>query len=158
MNIENSIKLYNKATELMPGGVNSPVRAFKSVGGNPLFMKSGKGAHLIDEDNNEYIDFCMSWGPLILGHADEDVISSILEVAKNGTSFGTPNKYEVYIAEKVIKRFESIEKVRFVNSGTEATMSAIRLARGFTGKRKIIKFVQEISFIHRSHFTRKNKI
>lgn len=124
----------------MPGGVNSPVRAFKSVGGTPLFIKSGKGSHFTDEDNNEYIDYCMSWGPLILGHADKDVISSVRETAKNGTSFGTPNRYEVEIAEMTTERFPSIDVVRFVSSGTEATMSAIRLARGYTGKDKFIKF------------------
>ena len=140
MAIDKSIKLYNKAVTIMPGGVNSPVRAFKSVGGNPIFMKEGKGSHLIDEDNNSYIDYCMSWGPMILGHADDDVIKAIIDVAKNGTSFGTPNRYEVQIAELIVERFESIDKVRFVNSGTEATMSAIRLARGFTGRDKIIKF------------------
>lgn len=140
MNIKRSEDLYKKAVNLMPGGVNSPVRAFRSVGGNPLFMKSGVGSHLIDEDGNEYIDYCMSWGPLILGHADGDVIGSIVETARNGTSFGTPNRFEVEIAEMVAKRFPSIEKVRFVNSGTEATMSAIRLARGYTGREKIVKF------------------
>ena len=124
----------------MPGGVNSPVRAFKSVGGNPIFVKRGKGSHIFDEDNNEYIDYCMSWGPLILGHADRDVIKAVTQAAKNGTSFGTPNRYEVEIAEMVCERFPSIEKVRFVSSGTEAAMSAIRLARGYTGKDKIIKF------------------
>ncbi|MFH0974250.1 MAG: glutamate-1-semialdehyde 2,1-aminomutase [Spirochaetota bacterium] len=140
MNIKNSIELYNKALALMPGGVNSPVRAFKSVGGNPIFVKRGAGSRIFDEDDNEYIDYCMSWGPLILGHADEDVVQAVIEAAKNGTSFGMPNRYEVVIAEMVIERFPSIERVRFVSSGTEAAMSAIRLARGFTGKDKIIKF------------------
>ncbi|MDY6933652.1 MAG: glutamate-1-semialdehyde 2,1-aminomutase [Spirochaetota bacterium] len=140
MNIENSIKLYNEAVNLMPGGVNSPVRAFRSVGGNPIFIKKGIGSHIVDEDDNEYIDYCMSWGPLILGHSDRDVMDSILVALNNGTSFGTPNRYEVEIAEMVIDRYPSIEKIRFVNSGTEATMSAIRLARGYTGKEKFIKF------------------
>jgi len=140
MNIKNSIDLYNKALNLMPGGVNSPVRAFKSVGGNPLFIKRGAGSRVFDEDGNEYIDYCMSWGPLILGHAESDVVSSVIEAAKNGTSFGTPNRYEVEIAEIVTQRFSSIEKIRFVSSGTEAVMSAVRLARGYTGKDKIIKF------------------
>ena len=139
MNIETSISLYKKALGLMPGGVSSPVRAFKSVGGNPLFMKKGAGAHIIDEDGNDYIDYCMSWGPLILGHADPDVIAAITETAKNGTSFGMPCRYEVELAELVTERFPSIEKVRFVSSGTEATMSAIRLARGYTGRNKIVK-------------------
>lgn len=140
MNIKKSINLYKKALNLMPGGVNSPVRAFKSVGGNPIFVKRGSGSRIIDEDDNEYIDYCMSWGPLILGHADKDVVKAVSEAAKNGTSFGTPNRYEVEIAEMVIKRFPSIEKLRFVSSGTEAAMSAIRLARGYTGRDKIIKF------------------
>jgi glutamate-1-semialdehyde 2,1-aminomutase len=140
MNIKNSIKLYNKAITLMPGGVNSPVRAFKSVGGNPIFVKRGAGSRIFDEDDNEYIDYCMSWGPLILGHADKDVIAALIEAAKNGTSFGTPNHYEVEIAEMVIERFPAIERIRFVSSGTEAVMSAIRLARGCSGKDKIIKF------------------
>jgi glutamate-1-semialdehyde 2,1-aminomutase len=140
MNIATSEELYRRAVRLMPGGVNSPVRAFRSVGGNPLFMKSGAGSHLIDEDGNEYIDYCMSWGPLILGHADSDVIGAIIETAQNGTSFGTPNRFEVEIAEMVTRRFPSIERIRFVNSGTEATMSAIRLARGYTGREKIVKF------------------
>ena len=128
MNIKKSKSLYMKAVNLMPGGVNSPVRAFKSVGGNPLFMKKGSGAYLFDEDDNKFIDYCMSWGPLILGHADKDVVKSVIETAKNGTSFGTPNQLEIEIADIIIKRFSSIEKVRFVNSGTEAAMSAIRLA------------------------------
>ena len=123
MNINNSIELYNRAIGLMPGGVNSPVRAFKSVGGNPIFMKSGKGAHLIDEDNNDYIDYCMSWGPMILGHVDEDVITSILEVAKNGTSFGTPNRYEVEIAERVIKQFQEIALMGLVKEKVAAPMT-----------------------------------
>ncbi len=140
MSIENSKKLYKDAVEVLPGGVNSPVRAFKSVGGDPLFMQKGEGAILTDEDGNRYIDYCMSWGPLLLGHADEDVVSAITENAKNGMSFGTPNKFEVEIAQKVCDRFSSIDMIRFVNSGTEATMSAIRLARGYTGKDKIVKF------------------
>ena len=140
MKTEKSAMLFNKAITLMPGGVNSPVRAFKSVGGTPLFVKSGKGPYIYDEDGNKYIDYCMSWGPLILGHADKDVLRAIIKTAKNGTSFGTPNKFEIEIAEMVIERFASIEKIRFVSSGTEATMSAIRLARGYTGRDKFIKF------------------
>jgi len=140
MGIDKSIDLYNKAVTLMPGGVNSPVRAFRSVGGTPIFVKKGSGSHFVDEDGNEYIDYCMSWGPLILGHGDREVIDGVIETAKNGTSFGTPNRFEVEIAEIVINRFPSIEMIRFVNSGTEATMSAIRLARGYTGKEKLIKF------------------
>ncbi len=140
MNTPQSQKLYTDALALLPGGVNSPVRAFKSVGGNPIFMKKGKGARLTDVDGNEYVDYCMSWGPLILGHADADVINAIREAALDGTSFGTPNSFEVAIAEKVVGSFPSMEMVRFVNSGTEAVMSAIRLARGYTGRDKIIKF------------------
>jgi glutamate-1-semialdehyde 2,1-aminomutase len=140
MNIGKSRSLYKKALKLMPGGVNSPVRAFKSVGGEPLFIKKGAGPHIFDEDDNEFIDYCMSWGPLILGHADDDVVLAVIDAARSGTSFGAPNRYEVELAEMVIQRFPSIDVVRFVNSGTEAAMSAIRLARGFTGKKKIIKF------------------
>jgi glutamate-1-semialdehyde 2,1-aminomutase len=138
--IEKSKALYDEAVKYLPGGVNSPVRAFRSVGGTPLFMRKGEGAHIFDEDGNEYIDYCMSWGPLILGHADKDVLKAINETAANGTSFGTPNRHEVELAKMVLDAFPSMDKVRFVNSGTEATMSAIRLARGFTGRDKIIKF------------------
>ncbi|HSV97005.1 MAG TPA: glutamate-1-semialdehyde 2,1-aminomutase [Spirochaetota bacterium] len=137
--MEKSVSLYKRACELMPGGVSSPVRAFKSVGGNPLFMKKGAGAHVFDEDGNDYIDYCMSWGPLILGHADGDVVAAVVDAAHSGTSFGTPNRHEVELAEMVVARFSSIEKVRFVSSGTEAVMSAVRLARGYTGRDKIIK-------------------
>ena len=140
MKKEQSEKLYQQAVQCLPAGVNSPVRAFRSVGGTPLFIKRGKGAHIFDEDDNEYIDYCMSWGPLLLGHADDDVIRAIQNTAAEGTSFGTPHRYEVELAEIVLKAFPSIEKIRFVNSGTEATMSAIRLARGYTGRDKIIKF------------------
>lgn len=140
LNTSRSKELYTKACTLLPGGVNSPVRAFRSVGGHPLYFKLGKGSHIIDEDGNDFIDYCMSWGPLILGHADNDVVKAIQKIAENGTSFGAPHEGEIRIAELVVKAFPSIEKVRFVNSGTEATMSAIRLARGFTGKSKIIKF------------------
>lgn len=140
MDINNSKELYDEALKYLPGGVNSPVRAFRSVGGTPLFMKRGKGSHIFDEDGNEYIDYCMSWGPLILGHADDDVIGALHETSDKGTSFGTPNRHEVEVAKMVIETFESVDKIRFVNSGTEATMSAIRLARGYTGRDKFIKF------------------
>ncbi len=140
LNTSRSKELYTNACTLLPGGVNSPVRAFRSVGGHPLYFKLGKGSHIIDEDGNDFIDYCMSWGTLILGHADNDVVKAIQKAAENGTSFGAPHEGEISIAELVVKAFPSIEKVRFVNSGTEATMSAIRLARGFTGKSKIIKF------------------
>ncbi len=124
----------------MPGGVNSPVRAFKSVGGTPVFMEKGEGSHLTDVDGNEYIDYCMSWGPLILGHAYLPVIEAVVKAARAGTSFGTPSRPEVELAGLVTDMHPSIDRVRFVNSGTEATMSAIRLARGFTGRNKILKF------------------
>lgn len=139
MNIEKSKSLYQKALSLLPGGVDSPVRAFKSVGGTPLFIKEGKGSRITDEDGNSFIDFCMSWGPLILGHADDDIVEAVRETALKGTSFGTPHRFEPELAEIVVQSVPSIEKIRFVSSGTEATMSAIRLARGFTGRDKIIK-------------------
>lgn len=140
MNLKNSEKLFEQAKKLIPGGVDSPVRAFRSVGGTPIFMQKGAGSYITDTDNNQYIDYCMSWGPMILGHADKDVTELLSKTLLNGTSFGTPHANEVELAELVTKAFESIEKVRFVNSGTEATMSAIRLARGFTGRDKFIKF------------------
>lgn len=139
MNTSKSETLFNRAQELLPGGVDSPVRAFKSVGGTPRFIKEGKGSRFTDEDNNTFIDYCMSWGPLILGHADDAVVEAVRETALKGTSFGTPHRFEVELAEKVINAVPSIEKVRFVCSGTEAVMSAIRLARGFTGRDKIVK-------------------
>jgi len=140
MNIEKSRKLFKKARRLMPGGVSSPVRAFMAVGGEPLYIKKGQGSRMQDEDGNDFIDYCMSWGPLILGHADPDVIAAIRKAARFGTSFGTSNRHEVQLAKLIADRFPSIGMVRFVNSGTEAVMSAIRLARGHTGKEKIIKF------------------
>ena len=139
MTIAKSEELYKQAVNLLPGGVDSPVRAFKSVGGTPLFIREGKGSSITDEDGNSYIDYCMSWGPMILGHADKEVVEAVRETALSGTSFGTPHRYEVELAEKVISMVPSMEKVRFVCSGTEATMSAIRLARGFTGRDKIVK-------------------
>ena len=140
MNRQNSEKLFEQAKELIPGGVNSPVRAFRSVGGSPIFVKKGFGSHLLDADGNEYIDYCMSWGPMILGHAEENVIKLLQETLVDGTSFGIPHAKEVELAKLVTDAFESIEKVRFVSSGTEATMSAIRLARGYTKRNKFIKF------------------
>lgn len=136
----NSIDAYKEAVELLPGGVNSPVRAFKSVGLSPIFMESGKGAILTDIDGNEYIDYVLSWGPLILGHADDQVVESLKKVAEKGTSFGAPTTVENQLAKLVIDRVPSLEMVRMVNSGTEATMSALRLARGYTGRNKILKF------------------
>jgi len=136
----NSLNLFQRAQELIPGGVNSPVRAFKAVGGNPVFMKSAKGAFLYDEDNNEYLDLINSWGPMIMGHACEMVQDAVKEVLPHSFSYGAPTRREVEMAELIISMVPSIEKVRMVNSGTEATMSAIRVARGFTGRDKIIKF------------------
>lgn len=140
MNNEKSQQLFEKAKTLMPGGVNSPVRAFKSVGGTPIFMKKGKGAYITDEDGNQYIDYCCSWGPLILGHANENTEKAIIETVKNGTSFGAPTALENQLADLIISNHSFIEKIRFVSSGTEAVMSALRLARGVTKKSKIIKF------------------
>ncbi len=140
LNLTNSQDAYKEAVDLMPGGVNSPVRAFKSVGMSPVFMQSGKGSKIFDIDGNEYIDYVLSWGPLILGHADERVVGKLKEVVENGTSFGAPTILENKLAQLVIDRVPSIEMVRMVNSGTEATMSALRLARGYTGRDKILKF------------------
>ncbi|WP_332689544.1 glutamate-1-semialdehyde 2,1-aminomutase [Halalkalibacter lacteus] len=136
-----SKEAFSKAKPLMPGGVNSPVRAFKSVKMDPVFMERGEGAKVYDIDGNEYIDYVLSWGPLVLGHADEKVIAALKEAAEKGTSFGAPSELETKLAELVIGRVPSIEVVRMVNSGTEATMSALRLARGYTGRNKILKFV-----------------
>ncbi len=135
-----STDLFHQAQALIPGGVNSPVRAFKGVGGEPIFFKQGKGAYLVDVDNNEYIDYVGSWGPLILGHCHPAVIEAVSKVLHSGMSFGAPTELEVQLAEKIISLIPSIEKVRMVNSGTEATMTAIRLARGVTKKNKFIKF------------------
>lgn len=135
-----SIIAYKKAKKVIPGGVNSPVRAFRNVGSNPIFFKKGKGSKMYDIDGNKYIDCVGSWGPLILGHTDKSTLNSIINSAKNGTTFGAPTEIETKMAEKIIEMVPSIEKVRMVSSGTEATMSAIRLARGYTKKSLIIKF------------------
>lgn len=132
--------LFSKAQQYIPGGVNSPVRAFKAVGGDPLFIKSAKGAYVYDEDNNQYIELINSWGPMILGHSHEIIEKAVSEAIPRSLSFGAPTAKEVEIAELIVKMVPSIEKVRMVNSGTEATMSAVRLARGYTGKDKLIKF------------------
>jgi glutamate-1-semialdehyde 2,1-aminomutase len=137
---QRSSQLFTEAEIVIPGGVNSPVRAFKSVGGTPIFAKSAKGAYLYDEDGNRLIDYINSWGPMILGHAYNPVINAITERAKLGTSFGMPTELETKIAKLAVEMVPNIDKIRFVNSGTEACMSAIRLARGFTRKDKIIKF------------------
>ena len=137
---QRSSQLFAEAEKVIPGGVNSPVRAFKGVGGTPLFAKSAKGAYLYDEDDNRLIDYINSWGPMILGHAYQPVVDAVIEKAKKGTSFGMPTELETKIAELAIAMVPNIDKIRFVNSGTEACMSAIRLARGYTKKDKIIKF------------------
>jgi glutamate-1-semialdehyde 2,1-aminomutase len=135
-----SSALFAEAEKVIPGGVNSPVRAFKAVGGTPIFAKSAKGAYVFDEDGNRYIDYINSWGPMVLGHAYPPVVDAVIEKAKLGTSFGMPTEMETQIAALAINMVPGIDKIRFVNSGTEACMSAIRLARGFTKKDKIIKF------------------
>ena len=135
-----SSQLFEEAKKLIPGGVNSPVRAFKSVGGTPIFIKKAKGAYLFDEDDNKYIDYISSWGPMILGHAKKEIIEKIVSQAKKGTSSGIPTELESDLASLIVSNIKNIDKIRFVNSGTEACMSAIRLARGFTGRDKIIKF------------------
>jgi glutamate-1-semialdehyde 2,1-aminomutase len=140
MKRSNSESLFLNAKKYFPGGVNSPVRAFKSVGGTPLFIKKGKGALIWDADDNEFIDYCCSWGPLILGHANEKVVNAITETVKNGSSFGAPTALENELAELILSSNNFIEKIRFVSSGTEAVMSAIRLARAYTGRNKILKF------------------
>ncbi len=136
----NSDKLYSKAKDLFPGGVNSPVRAFRSVKGDPIFIEKGNGAIIHDVDGNEYIDFCCSWGPLILGHNHRGVRDSIVEALDNGTSFGAPTAQENQLGNLIISNNRFIEKIRFTSSGTEAVMSALRLARGYSGKNKILKF------------------
>ena len=140
MRYQRSSQLFAAASQVIPGGVNSPVRAFKSVGGTPIFIKKAKGAYLEDVDGNTYIDYIASWGPLILGHAYEPVIDAVVAKAQLGTSFGTPTEIETQLAALAIEMVPHIEKIRFVNSGTEACMSAVRLARGYTKKDKIIKF------------------
>ena len=141
MKFTNSVKLYKKAVDLIPGGVNSPVRAFKSVNREaPIFVKKGEGCRIWDEDDNEYIDYICSWGPLILGHNHPKVIEEVKKIIENGSSYGLPTKYEVDLAELIVDIVPSIEKVRLTTSGTEATMSAVRLARAYTQRNKILKF------------------
>lgn len=140
MKREKSAALFQEAEKRIPGGVNSPVRAFKSVGGNPLFIKKAKGSKIVDADGNRFIDYVLSWGPMIVGHAHPKVVEAIKKTAENGTSFGAPTALEVDLAKSVQTHFPLMERVRFVNSGTEATMSAIRLARAYTRRNKIIKF------------------
>lgn len=140
MIIEKSKTLFERAQQSIPGGVNSPVRAFKSVGGTPLFIKKANGAYLYDADDNQYIDYIASWGPMILGHAHEPVVRAIREKALDSTSFGAPTELEIEMAELIISMVPTVDMIRMVSSGTEACMSAIRLARGYTGRNKIIKF------------------
>lgn len=140
LNIQKSIELFNEAKELLPGGVDSPVRAFRAVGGQPLFIAKGEGAYLTDVDDNRFIDYVLSWGPLILGHAHPQVVAALQKAVINGTSYGAPSPLENELARQVMALMPNIEMIRFVNSGTEATMSALRLARAFTGRSKIIKF------------------
>jgi len=140
MSIEGSLKAFEEAQTLIPGGVNSPVRAFRSVGGTPLFISEGEGGYLKDIDGNRYVDYVQSWGPLIFGHRDESIEAAVIEAVKHGLSFGAPTQAESELAKLVISFFDSVEKVRFVSSGTEAVMSAIRLARGFSGRDDIVKF------------------
>jgi glutamate-1-semialdehyde 2,1-aminomutase len=139
MRTEKSSELYRQATRLMPGGVNSPVRAFRGVGGSPLFIAYGEGPYLVDADGNRYVDYVLSWGPLILGHAYPAVVEAIQQQAARGTSFGAPTEAEIALAQAVVDLVPSVEMVRFVNSGTEATMSALRLARAYTARNKIVK-------------------
>ncbi len=140
MSTEASSKAFSEAQEYIPGGVNSPVRAFKSVGGTPLFIKEGQGGKMTDIDDNSYVDYVQSWGPLIFGHRDESIEAAVIEAVKHGLSFGAPTEAETELAHEVVSIFDSVDKIRFVSSGTEAVMSAIRLARGFTGKDDIVKF------------------
>ena len=140
MKFNRSTKLFSVAQRLIPGGVNSPVRAFRSVGGQPVFMKRAKGSYLYDTDGNRFIDYVLSWGPMILGHANPRVVKAVIQAAKSGTSFGTPCEQEIQLASLIIEALPSVDQVRLVNSGTEAVMSAIRAARGFTKRDGILKF------------------
>jgi glutamate-1-semialdehyde 2,1-aminomutase len=140
MKYKKSHRLYKKACDVIPGGVNSPVRAFKAVGGKPVFIERAQGSKIYDVDGNVYIDYVLSWGPLILGHAHPTIIKALKKALELGTSYGAPTSLEIELAELVLKAYPSMDKVRMVNSGTEATMSAIRVARGFTGRDKVIKF------------------
>lgn len=140
MNFSNSNKLFEQAKKIIPGGVNSPVRACRAVGGNPIFITKASGSSLWDADGNEYVDFVSSWGPMIAGHAHPDIVAAVCKTAALGTSYGAPTPGEIDLAAMVVEAMPAIEKVRFVNSGTEATMSAVRLARGYTGKKIVVKF------------------
>src|SRR5215211_4029703 len=135
-----SAQLYRQALELLPGGVNSPVRAMRAIGRDPIFIARGEGAEVIDVDGNRYVDWVMSWGPLVAGHAHPDVVGAVTEAAAGGTSFGAPTEAEVKLAAEVVDRMPGVEMVRMTSSGTEASMSAIRLARAATGRDKVLKF------------------
>ena len=134
MRNQKNSKLFQEAIKVIPGGVNSPVRAFKAVGAKPIFIEKAKGQYLYDADGNKYIDYCLSWGPMILGHARKQVLDEVKKVMDKGTSFGIPTKLETQLAELIVRAIASVEKVRLVSSGTEAVMTAIRLARGYTGR------------------------
>jgi len=138
---QKNIRLFQQAKKVIPGGVNSPVRAFKAVGAKPIFIEKAKGQYLYDADSNRYIDYCLSWGPMILGHANKSVLGEVKKTMAKGTSFGIPTAIETQLANMIVQAIDSVEKVRLVSSGTEAVMTAIRLARGFTGRDKIIKFI-----------------
>ena len=140
MNTSESARLFAEAQQIIPGGVNSPVRAFRGVGGVPRFIASGSGAWITDVDGNRYLDYVLSWGPLALGHAHPTVVAALADALQRGTSYGAPTALETQLAERIIAAMPSVEMIRFVNSGTEATMSALRLARAYTGRDKIIKF------------------
>src|SRR5256714_11897823 len=140
LKLSHSHTLFQEAQQLLPGGVNSPVRAFRGVGGEPIFIDSARGPYLFDVDGNRYLDYVQSWGPMILGHAHPSVVEAVVQASKRGFSFGAPTEAENELAKLVIESVPSIEMIRFVNSGTEATMSALRLARAYTGRNKIIKF------------------
>lgn len=133
-------EIFEESKKYMPGGVNSPVRAYRDMGIDPPVMKSGKGVILTDEDGKEYIDFVLAWGPMILGHSNEEVVTAIKEISETAIAFGTPTDLELKMSKFICEEMDNVDMVRFVNSGTEATMSAIKLARGYTGKNKIIKF------------------
>ena len=141
MKTQKNTKNFQEAKKVIPGGVNSPVRAFKAVGAKPIFIDKAKGPYLYDADGNKYIDYCLSWGPMILGHANKTVLDEVKKVMAKGTSFGIPTRLETTLAKMITNAIDSVEKVRLVSSGTEAVMTAIRLGRGFTGRDKIIKFV-----------------
>jgi len=140
MRFDKSIAAYEEAKKVIPGGVNSPVRAFKSVGGTPPFIAKGEGAYMVDMDGNRYLDYIQSWGPLIFGHCDKDIEEAIIAAVRTGVSYGAPTEAETALANAIIELYEPVEALRFVSSGTEAVMSAIRVARGYTGKNGIVKF------------------